>query len=107
MISMKHLATSAALLMALAAPALAQDMEYELINNSGATLMEFYSSPSDVGVWEEDILGADVLPDGSSVSVTIADGRTQCDYDLRLVFDDGDVLEDSVNICELGSYTIN
>ncbi|NCO85302.1 MAG: hypothetical protein GW886_01560 [Rhodobacterales bacterium] len=107
MISMKRLATSSALVLAFAVPAKAQDMDYELINNSGATLMEFYSSPADVGVWEDDILGADVLPDGSRASVTIADGRAQCDYDLRLVFDDGEVLEDTVNICELGSYTIN
>lgn len=106
MLSIKRLAASGALLLALTAPAMAQDMAYELVNNSGATLMEVYTSPADVGVWEEDILGADVLPSGTSATVTIADGRTQCDYDIRMIFDDGDMLEDRVNICELGSYTI-
>lgn len=81
-------------------------MQFELINTSGYTLMEFYASPSDVGSWEADILGANVLPSGSSGVVTIADGQTQCAYDIRMVFDDGSDLTDAVNICDLGSYTI-
>ena len=47
-----------------------------------------------------------MLPSGNAVDVTIADGRTQCVYDLRFVFADGEVLEDSADLCEMGSYTI-
>jgi len=89
-----------------AGPALAQDLTFELINVSGYDLVEFYTSPVDVGEWEEDVFGTGVLPSGNSVDVTIADGRTQCSYDLRFVFDDGDVIEDSADLCEMGSYTI-
>ena len=50
MLSLKHLLPVA--FMAVAAPAVAQDMQFELINTSGYTLMEFYASPSDVGSWD-------------------------------------------------------
>lgn len=97
---------SALVLATLAAPALAQDVQYELINSSGLTLMEFYTSPVDEGSWGDDILGANVLAPGEAGAVTIADGGAQCDYDLRFVFEDGSELEDSVNICDMASYTL-
>ena len=106
MLPLKHLLPVTLIAMTSAAPVVAQDMQFELTNTSGYTLMEFYASPSDVGSWEADILGANVLPSGSSGVVTIADGQTQCAYDIRMVFDDGSDLTDAVNICDLGSYTI-
>ena len=84
----------------------AEDLEFMLKNNSSYVITEFYASPSDVGNWEEDILGADVLGAGDAFSITIADGRSQCEYDLRIVFDDGDVTEDTTNLCDTGSYTV-
>jgi hypothetical protein len=98
------LATLAALA---AVPALAQDVQYELINNSSLTLMEFYSSPVSAPAWGDDILGASVLAAGSTGAVTIADGGAECAYDIRMVFDNGAVLEDSVDVCALASYTIS
>lgn len=101
-----RLAVSALLLAGFAAPALAQDVQYELINSSALTLMEFYTSAVDQGSWGADILGADVLAPGEAGAVTIADGSVQCDYDLRFVFEDGQELVDTVNICEMASYTL-
>ena len=94
-------------MMAASAPAFADDLELTLSNDSSYVVVEFYASPSDVGDWEEDILGTDVLGSEESVEITIADGRTQCEYDLRFVFDDGDVLErGGVDLCETESYTL-
>ena len=87
-------------------PAFAQDLEFVLINMSGYTLVEFYTSPEDVASWEEDVLGNDVLESRYTLKITVADGRSQCVYDMLMVFDDGDRLEDTVDMCELGSYTI-
>jgi hypothetical protein len=84
----------------------AEDLIFMLDNRSSYTIVEFYASPTDVNVWEEDILGASILEAGDAARVTIADGREQCDYDLRIVFEDGDVLEDSTDLCETGSYTV-
>ena len=94
-------------LLVLGAPLAAQDLEFELRNRSSYTVMEFYASPDDVGEWEQDILGADVLASGESMRITIADARSQCAYDLRFVFEDGDVVErGSVDLCQTGSYTL-
>ncbi len=91
-----------------AAPAFAEDLVFDLHNKSSYNVIEFYASPSDVGDWEEDILGLDILASGDSTEVTIADGRTQCEYDLRFVFEDGDVVEDGgIDLCETGSYTLH
>ena len=101
-----RLAASALLLVGLAAPALAQDVQYQLVNDSGLTLMEFYTSAVDEGAWGDDILGANVLAPGENGTVNIADGSAQCDYDLRFVFEDGSEFVDSVNVCDTASYTL-
>ena len=103
---MRIAAAMAAAAIGLAAPAAAQDLAFMLANDSGYDLIEFYASPADVSEWEEDILGQDILRSGDAVRVIIADGREQCTYDLRMVFADGDVIEDTADLCETGSYTI-
>lgn len=82
--------------------ALAEEMRFTLNNATSQTLVEFYASPSNVDNWEEDILGSDVVPAGESITVTIADGRSECAYDIKGVFDDGDSVEQfQVNLCNL------
>lgn len=90
-----------------AVSASAQDVTFSLTNQSGYTLVEFYASPEDVSSWEEDILGDGVLESGYVLDIIIADDRSQCIYDMRMVFDDGDELLDTVDICEMSGYTIN
>ncbi len=103
---LRHLTLTAALAF-VPATAFADDLVFSFNNESGFVVVELYASPSDVGEWEEDILGADVLGSGESARVTIADGRRTCEYDLRIVFDDGDVIEDTADLCETESYTVN
>ena len=105
MFSFKFLPLAAAAALA-SSPAIADDLVFSFVNNSNYVIVELYASPSNVGDWEEDILGTDVVGSGETVRVTIADGRRACEYDLRIVFDDGDVVEDSTDLCETGSYTV-
>lgn len=94
------------LTLVLAGPAAAQNRVVEVINRTGVTMMEFYASNVDRSSWEEDILGADVLPSGSSVSIDIDDGSGQCLFDMRAVFSDGDeVVDQAVNVCEVSDIT--
>ena len=93
--------------LACAAPAFAEDLQFDLINNSGYTVVQFYTSPSNMGDWREDVLGAEVVAPGESGTVTVTDGSDQCVYDIRVVLDDGNELTDTVNMCDMGSYTIN
>lgn len=89
-----------------AAPALAQDIQFTIVNQSGVDITELYARAAGAGDWEENILAGATLPSGNDGTVTIA-GAGACEFDLRMVFADGDTLEDRANLCENPSYTIN
>lgn len=85
----------------------AEDLVFMLDNQSKTDLSEFYTSPVDVNNWEQDVLGQDVLAAGSATKVTLSDGRSVCNYDMKFVFSDDTTLEkDGVNLCDTGSYTL-
>jgi hypothetical protein len=89
----------------LAAPALAQEVQYELTNDSGLTLMEFYAGPAGEGGGGDDLLGANVLASGEVGTVAIPDD-TLCDRDLRFVFEDGSERVETTNICDEAGFTL-
>lgn len=88
----------------------AEDLVFTLKNDTNSTLERFYTSPSGVDDWEDDVFGQDVLEPGQSVKITIADGRRVCKYDMRFEFTDDsnlDTTEDTQDLCQMGSYTIH
>lgn len=90
------------------APALAQTVEFKLINESSHTITYFYASPSDESNWGDDLFDElGVLEPGYNVSVTLgADGN--CLYDFRFETAEGAELDEyEVNVCELESYTVS
>ena len=96
-----------ALAIVVALPALAEDVAYEIVNSSSATLTEFYTSPATDPTWSDNMVTAgQALAPGESATVTLADGSEECTYDLRAVFDDGSELVDAVNVCEVATYTV-
>lgn len=100
---------TAAVLLCAAAPAQAEDLVFDLVNNTNSVLTHFYTSPVGVDEWEEDVFGDQVLNPGETAQLTIADGRTVCEYDMRFEFEGSDTLEttvDTQDLCELGTYTI-
>ena len=101
------LAGACVMALSLSAAAQAEDLTFTLKNNTGTTLTRFYSSPTGTNNWEEDVFGEQVLAPGESMDITIADGRTVCDYDMRFEFEDDTTTEDEQNLCELGSYTLH
>lgn len=102
---MTRLALAAALAL-LAPAALAQDESYELVNETGLTLMEFYSAPAASGAWGGDILGAGVVAPGEASTVTLGDTSGACAYDFRSVFEDGSEVVETHDICAMSSYTL-
>lgn len=85
--------------------ALAEDLVFTLYNESSSPLVEFYVEATSEDNWGEDLL-EEAVASGESGTVTIADGRTTCTYDIRGVFEDGtEVDERQLDLCELGSYT--
>ena len=92
----------------LATPSLALDRRVTIINNTGFTITNFYGSNKGTNSWEEDILGQSTLPSGSQVTINFNDGSGYCKFDFKAVFSDGDVLvQEDVNICEVGTFTFN
>lgn len=88
--------------------ALAEDLTFVLTNGSSYAVKSFFTSPADVDNWEEDVFGADYLPSGNQVNVTVADGREQCTYDLKFVLeDDSEFVATGIDLCELGEYTLS
>jgi hypothetical protein len=88
----------------------AEDLVFTLTNGTNSVLNEFYTSPTGVDNWEADVLGRDVLNPGESATVTIADGRSVCNYDMRFEFteeSDLDTTTDTQDLCALGAYTIH
>ena len=105
-----HIAAAAAALAMLAGPALAEDLVFTLKNGTNSVLTRFHTSPVGVDKWEDDVFGDQVLNPGETIEITIADGRSVCEYDMRFEFtedSDLDTTTDTQNLCELGTYTIH
>jgi hypothetical protein len=103
---MRFAALAAALVLATASPVFAEDLVFTLINNSSVTVTEMYVSKHSTAVWEENILDGSTIDAGTESEITIADGETTCDYDLRFVGENGATHEVNQNLCELASYTL-
>jgi hypothetical protein len=94
-----------AVLAAGAVDAAALDRRVRINNNSSYDIIEFYASNKGSKSWEEDILGRNILPAGSSVVINIDDGSGYCKYDFLAVFEDGDELvKYDNNVCELSQF---
>lgn len=102
-------AISAALAVAILAMGVVQatalDRRVRINNVSSYDIVEFYASNTGSRSWEEDILGRNILPAGSSVMINIDDGSGYCKYDFLAVFEDGDeVISADNNVCELSDF---
>ena len=85
----------------------AEDLVFLLTNGTHSKLLNFHVSHSGAKRWEEDVLDDVYLAPGYSINITIADGRSVCEYDLLSRFSDGEEVEEyEVDLCELGEYTI-
>ncbi|SEQ00194.1 hypothetical protein SAMN05428969_1488 [Devosia sp. YR412] len=85
--------------------AMALDRKVQINNQTSYTIVEFYASNTGTADWQEDILGSEVLPSGSSAMVNIDDGSGYCKFDFLAVFEDGDsVVSADNNVCELATF---
>lgn len=75
-------------------------------NATGQTIWRFYGSRASTSSWEEDILGSNVLSNGSASNIDFDDGTGACIFDMKAEFRDGSskVLSD-VNVCTVSSVT--
>ena len=85
-----QLAAVAALVFATAAPALARNTAFSIVNNSAQSIWHVYVSPDFFTEWGADWLGRDVIMPGErrQIAPGNADG---CFYDVRVVYRNGEV----------------
>lgn len=90
-----------------AASADATNQNFTIRNNTGQAINELYVSAVSTDNWEEDILGRDVLPNGEAATITFDRAESECNWDMRVVFEDGQSLEQrGVNLCQTGEVTV-
>lgn len=101
------LAAPAALLFA-AAPAYSVGIQdFDLVNATGYTIAEVYVAPSSSDEWEEDVMGRDMLENGETVRIEFAPRQKICDYDIKVVWDDGDeAFWEGFDLCTVSEVTL-
>ncbi len=98
---------AAVVAVSVAAPAIAQtSQQIRFQNNSGVTLQYLYASDSNNSSWENNLLGQNVLRSGQYFDLTIHN-VSNCIYDILMQFNNGTEYQDQINICQIGTYTIN
>jgi len=85
----------------------AGQQNFTLVNNTGHTVVTLNVSASNQNSWGEDILGRDTLANGESAAITFDRSETQCMFDIRATYDDGDTTDArGVNLCTLTTVTL-
>ena len=111
-ITIKLLSAAAALAFAcVASSASAQTgpLDFTLNNGTSEVVVQLFISIPSTNDWEEDILGDQVVGSGDSVQVTINDGLEDCEYDIKVVFDDEtpDLIVMGVDFCAINGESLN
>ena len=102
--SLKVFFLAALFVMAFASVAFAGAQDFILTNNTGYPIYKVNVSAASTNSWEEDIMGSDILPNGSSVRVNFGAGNTQY-WDIQAIFEDGSALA-WYNIDLLSTYQV-
>lgn len=80
---------------------------FSVVNATGHTVMTLNVSPTSENEWGEDILGTQVLAAGQTAQVVFDRAESQCNYDIRATYDDGDTTDvRNVNLCQVGTVNL-
>jgi hypothetical protein len=80
---------------------------FTVVNNTGHTVMTLNVSASNENSWGPDILGRDTLGDGETAQITFPHDTSQCNFDIRATYDDGDTTDmRAVNLCTVATVRL-
>ncbi len=87
----------------------AQALSFQVVNNTGVTLVDIFVTPAETGHWGNDILPNDLFDNGSTVTVDIpADYGTTCMFDMKITDGaGGHVTFTGIDACKLVKLQIN
>ena len=97
--------TTAMFLFAL--PAFAADQDFQIVNRTGYQIDEVYVGASSSRSWGKDLMGRGTLTDGERLDVTFPNRTSNCKFDIKVVYNDGDEAEWSqVNLCSVSKVNL-
>lgn len=87
----------------------AQALTFDVINNTGVTLVDVFVTPAETANWGNDILPGSLFEIGATISVTIpADYGTTCMFDMKITDAvDGHITFSGIDACRLITLQIN
>lgn len=103
-----HALLGALVLSAFALPtAQAGQQDFILHNKTGYIIAEIYVSPVRTADWQEDVLDRDVLAADEAVEIQFSRQEDTCNWDLRVVYEDGEAAEwANFDLCKVSSIEI-
>ncbi|MBD2260950.1 hypothetical protein [Pseudanabaena sp. FACHB-2040] len=90
-------------------PALAGKHNFEVYNDSREDIIDIYITSSNTDNWGRSLLDRySIIPSGYTYQIEFADpSRNTCFYDIRTVFESGEVVEDyEVDVCYNDYYAL-
>ncbi len=87
----------------------AQALSYQVVNNTGVTLVDVFVSPSETNHWGNDILPNNLFENGSTITVSIpAEFGSTCMFDMKITdAAGGNVTFTGIDACKLVKLQIN
>lgn len=80
---------------------------FSVVNATGHVVTTLNVSPTSENEWGPDILGQDVLQNGQTAQIVFDRAETQCNYDIKATYDDGDTTDmRNVNLCTVGTVNL-
>jgi hypothetical protein len=91
-----------------AAPAFAGDQDFKLLNKTGYDIASVYAAPAHDDQWGDDIMGKEMLHDGSAVDINFSHKEDACHWDLKVVYADKQTaVWSDVNLCKTSNITLH
>ena len=90
------------------APAQAGTQDFTVLNNTGYPIEQLHVSASAKDEWEEDVLGADTLPDGERTRIRFTSDEDACLWDLKVTYEDGETAAwQGIDLCEVSVVALS
>ena len=99
--------TAAALFTGLMVSAYASDADFKLANKTGYQIDEVYVSSASAKNWGADIMGANAVPNGTSVNITFPHSSSACKFDIKVKYNDGETAEwTNIDLCQYETISL-
>lgn len=104
----KSIYLAAAMAFCLNSAAFAGGLDFSLDNETGYDIKAVYIDPNSSNVWTDDVMGADILANGTAVDITFAEGQDTCNWDLKVEWteDYAPTVWTALNLCDISEVTL-